>query len=1042
VPAAISQIGKIISNFEQLQTAIDGLGLPDVEAIVSALPDQLLNVLLASYFGSSTGVMQIFELTGIVQRTDHNVGPYNPNAPFYTTYQFNFGRFGQLLTGPKNVLADLYDWGKSGFDGTKLLAALSQVVSELGLPGYLDNTASPPALNLIWVKLFPRTNLSPPGVELQLEQGLGAGSVAINRQLWSLTFNLGPQLPSGTTVVVQPGSIKLTPPEATTASGNIGVTYSYAPAPPDTIQLIGIPGGSGLTVQQVSATVGLDVSPSGEVQFSVGAGVTGGQLVIDMGEADGFLSDVTSGTPIQASFDLQCTWQPSSGLHVTGGAQLEIDLPLHLELGPVTLATLYLIGGTANGGFTLEVSAALGVTLGPIAASVDRVGLLGTLTFPSSGGNLGFADLAFGFKPPDGLGLSIDAGLVTGGGYISFDPAKGQYAGVLQLSLIDTIGITVIGVLDTIMPDGSSGYSFVLIITFTLPPIQLGFGFTLNGVGGIGGVNRTMDTNALQAGFQAHTLNNIMFPADPIANAPQIISSIESFFPVATGRYLFGPLLELGWGTPTLITFTVGVILVVPNPIVIALLGLIDAGLPTQEEALLSLHLEILGILDFGTDTLSISGSLYDSYVLVFSMAGDLALRVCWGSSPNFLFSLGGFNPNYNTDGLNLPPMARCSVSIGVGDNPRISADNYFAITSNSFQFGASVSAYAAAGGFSITGYLGYDVLLVISPFSFEFDFTVSFDVAFEGLTLLGLSVSGSFSGPTPWNFQGEVSISFFFFSVSASVNLTWGNSNQATIPSLPVLPSLFKAFQNPQSWSAALPPATAVGVSLATQKPADQTLLVHPMGTLEVKETVVPLDLTISRFGNATPSDGTEFSIHGVQIDSHTETIQTIQDYFAPGQFMVLSDADKLSNPSFEKYDAGVTIGSSAVTHGQDSPRTVVYEEYYIYDPAKFSVFSRLYQMPADIHLALSAQGAGFASTAKNTGLQKFSAGITTPPISVGEPQYLVTSVSDLSVRSDIVAGSGTTYFQAKAAMNSYLNANPGEAGNLQVMPAYEVAA
>ena len=58
-----------------------------------------------------------------------------------------------------------------------------------------------------------------------------------------------------------------------------------------------------------------------------------------------------------------------------------------------------------------------------------------------------------------------------------------------------------IGVLDTIMPDGSSGFSFLLIITFTLPPIQLGFGFTLNGVGGLGGVNRTMNTDALQADF-------------------------------------------------------------------------------------------------------------------------------------------------------------------------------------------------------------------------------------------------------------------------------------------------------------------------------------------------------------------------------------------------------------------------------------------------------------------------------------------------------------------------------------------------------------
>ena len=75
---------------------------------------------------------------------------------------------------------------------------------------------------------------------------------------------------------------------------------------------------------------------------------------------------------------------------------------------------------------------------------------------------------------------------------------------------------------------------------------------------------------------------------------------------------------------------------------------------------------------------------------------------------------------------------------------------------------------------------------------------------------------------------------------------------------------------------------------------------------------------------------------------------------------------------------------------------------------------------MPAHIHLALSAQGAGFASLVKNTGLLKYGAGQTTPAISVDEPQYVVTSVEDLSVRGDILSGSGSTYFQAQAALNA----------------------
>jgi hypothetical protein len=253
------------------------------------------------------------------------------------------------------------------------------------------------------------------------------------------------------------------------------------------------------------------------------------------------------------------------------------------------------------------------------------------------------------------------------------------------------------------------------------------------------------------------------------------------------------------------------------------------------------------------------------------------------------------------------------------------------------------------------------------------------------------------------------------------------------------VLPDLFAALQNPASWSATLPDGATAAVSLVTQDPSDKTLRVHPMGTLQVKEKIVPLDLPITRYGNATPADGTEFSIDSVQINTQPENIQKVPDYFAAGQFLTLSDADKLSKPSFEKFDAGVIIGSSAVKQGQDSHRPVTYQEHYIDDPAGFSRFSRYYHMPADVHLALSAQGAGFNSAVKNTGLAKYGTGPAPTPISVQDPQYVVTSVTDLSLRSDIV-GQSTSYFQANAALQSHLSDHPEDAGSVQIMPSHEV--
>ena len=406
--------------------------------------------------------------------------------------------------------------------------------------------------------------------------------------------------------------------------------------------------------------------------------------------------------------------------------------------------------------------------------------------------------------------------------------------------------LTFIGLLDTIMPDGSRGFSLLLIITAGFRPIQLGFGFTLNGVGGLGGVNRTMSTDALHAGFMAHTLDHA---PDPVESRRTIISDTPNIFPPAEGRYLFGPMLRIGWGTPTLISLALGVIIEVPDPVRLVILGL-SMRVPTEDEALIELHIDVLGIVDFGTKTLSIDGPLYNSRP-VYSLAGDLALRLSWGDDPNFVFSLGGFNPHFNTDGLNVPEIHRMSVSIGDGDNPRISANCYFAITSNTVQFGANVEAYAAAGGFApwLPG-------VSTSDYFFAVLFRIRFLGGLRGPSMadpLGLHVDGTFAGPRPGTCTATPRSTFLFFSVSASVDLTW---ETAPRPSAKHACSArpYRGAARSGNWSAVLPDRVPGRHSRATETRRQDLLRVHPIGTLAVKEKVVPLDLPITRYGNATP--------------------------------------------------------------------------------------------------------------------------------------------------------------------------------------------
>ena len=126
------------------------------------------------------------------------------------------------------------------------------------------------------------------------------------------------------------------------------------------------------------------------------------------------------------------------------------------------------------------------------------------------------------------MGLVIDASVVVGGGFLCFDPQKEEYSGVLQLEIAEKISVKAIGLLTTRLPDGSKGYSLVLIIFVEgFTPIQLGFGFALTGIGGLLAINRTFNEDALRTGLKNHTLDSVMFPHDPIRNAPQIISNSQ-----------------------------------------------------------------------------------------------------------------------------------------------------------------------------------------------------------------------------------------------------------------------------------------------------------------------------------------------------------------------------------------------------------------------------------------------------------------------------------------------------------------------------------
>ena len=134
---------------------------------------------------------------------------------------------------------------------------------------------------------------------------------------------------------------------------------------------------------------------------------------------------------------------------------------------------------------------------------------------------------------------------MSGGGFLFHDKVQEVYAGVMQLSLKERITVKAFGLIATKMPDGSKGFSLIVFITAEdFQPIPIGMGATLQGIGGMIAINRTFNEEAMRAGLRNKTLATLLFPQDPIRNAPEIIRNLITTFPAEEGCYLIGVLMK------------------------------------------------------------------------------------------------------------------------------------------------------------------------------------------------------------------------------------------------------------------------------------------------------------------------------------------------------------------------------------------------------------------------------------------------------------------------------------------------------------------
>jgi hypothetical protein len=750
-----------------------------------------------------------------------------------------------------------------------------------------------------------------------------------------------------------------------------------------------------------------------------------GLIALKFDEADGFISNVL-GKGIETNFSAGFGLSNSNGFYFTNSSGLEIDIPTHVQLGPLEIKNVQISIKSDERNIVCHFASSVLVSLGPLKILVNNIGI----SFPGkTDGNFTF--IPIGFKPPTGIGLTVDAGGIKGGGILDFNPAKEEYFGALELEFKDLLSLKAFGIINTRLPDGTKGFSLLIIVTAEFNPVQLGLGFTLNGVGGLLGAHRTTKVEVLKEGVKTNTLKSILFPEDVVANIDRIVSDIKQVFPPLADHFLICPMGKIGWGSPTIITMELAILIEIPASD-FKILGVLKALLPEEKNPLLRLQVNFLGIIDFENRLISFDASLYDSKILTFTLTGDMALRLGFGDKPVFLLSVGGFHPAFKDVPADLKTMRRLTISLYDGKDARIIIQTYLAVTSNTAQFGARAELFAQKGSFNIYGFIGHDVLFQFTPFKFIAAFGAGVALRRHSSVIMSIRVSGQLSGPKPWDARGEASVSFFFFSVSVPFHVTWGDSREDPDKQIEDLLALLQAAINDnRNWLASIPTNNKLHVSIRSI--AESEMAVHPFGILTFSERLVPLEVEINKYGNKLPKDVRRFEI---KVDDTNLKTDEAREQFAAANFFDMKDDEKLSRPSFEQMKSGFKITGSAQLTAPSHivNKSVDYEFSYLGKERKLKPDRYVY--PGRYFKANTKSAA--VSQSRLSHLSNRVSMNAPHKITVKEEQYVIANVSDMKLHSSELTAA--SYTEALQQYNQLIVRQPELKDKVQVLSEYEL--
>jgi hypothetical protein len=935
-PPARAAFTGVQALAERVRVAVgDPSGLGDeIRDLVTELPERLVGWVVVSYLEEHRPLLlRVLALAGLMESTPI---PASTDQPAMVRRVLHPERVAELLADPEQLLRDVYVWGDltAPLDAPLLLGRMHDLLDAAGAFSVLDLAAA--QLGTVLFAVRPAPGGLPTELDLTLVIGslsgadllLSSPESAVEARLTAEgTLELGEDLrvrPPASLVPLAPtGEVK----------GELTLSAGRTARPNQPLLLFGEIGGTRLTAAAVRAAAGAAFAiHNGEISAGlvVEAAIQDGRIVVAFGGADGFLASSLPATA-QLDFDLGVRWSEEDGLTFRGGAGLALEVPLGIDVGPARLDRLDLGVRAVPGplpALAVEARVAGGVTLGPFDAAVEGIGVGADLLLRGGGAggqtppaafDLGPVAVGFRFLPPTGLGLSVDAGAITGGGFIRFDEPTGRYSGLLQLEL-GTIGVDAVGLLDTRLPGGAHGFALLVLLRASFPPVEVGFGFALSSVGGLLALNRRVDVDALRSRIASGTAGRILAPEDPVRNAPVLLSDLAAVFPPAEGVAVVGPTLQLSW--VELVRFDIGVFAELPGPTKVVVLGSARATIenPSGGRPYLQLRLDVLGVADFAKQTLEFDAVLVDSHLLeILELTGGAAFRLSTGAEPYIVLTVGGFHPAYSPAPLVFPAsLTRVAMTRGTPtDDLYFRFEGYFAVTTNTLQFGASVEVIVNVGSFNIRGFLGFDALIRFKPFHFVFTISASVKVRWKGRTLAGLDLRGELSGPGPVVFRGKVCFEILFFDICFEETFTLGSLIPPLVTAVAsAVAELVAELEDPANLRAA--GAADPFVAVAPAEAGTALPVVPPVGQLAWSQERAPLDLLLQRF------EGAPLTVPETVVASGPRVTAPDEDWFAPGGFAELSDADALNRRAFERLHAGVRLGAAGTDDGPAATITV----------------------------------------------------------------------------------------------------------------------